>query len=276
MLPTLQCQSMSPSEGWISQSLRTNTVRVPLAWDGFLECLLNSSAMIQPYGTNIVTAEGKQWQFHVRITAPPFNEANNRLNWTETLHQSQYLSDTWARGGSSDLYLDVYSLTLKIISCAGFGLRQDSSDNPMINHDQVPIGYEMSFLEAITTVVKHIVPILLLPTKAMLYVPFLRKGAKAYIEFERYMRALINGEKDKIEANADYENIETKGNLLTAMLKVSASEAKTANKGDGGIRKTYFTDNEVLGNAFMFFLAGKSNCHEAFFTRGEQMLISVS
>ncbi|KAL8708605.1 MAG: hypothetical protein Q9220_006541 [cf. Caloplaca sp. 1 TL-2023] len=212
-------------------------------------------AMIQPYGTNIVTAEGKQWQFHVRITAPPFNEANNHLNWSETLRQAQSLSDSWGRWGSRDLHLDIYSLTLNIISCAGFGIRQDWSNDTIINHDKVPKGHTFSFLQAITTVVKYIVPILLLPTKVMLYTP-LRKGAKAYIEFEQYMRDVINGEKAKIEANAEYENTETKGNLLTAMLKVSASEAKNANKNDGGTRKTTFSDDEVLGNAFMFFLAG--------------------
>ncbi|KAL8981234.1 MAG: hypothetical protein Q9177_005635 [Variospora cf. flavescens] len=212
-------------------------------------------AMIQPYGTNIVTAEGKQWQFHVRITAPPFNEANNHLNWSETLRQAQSLSDSWGKWGSRDLRLDIYSLTLNIISCAGFGIRQDCSSDTIVNHDKVPEGYEFSFLQAITAVVRYIVPILLLPTNILLRTP-LREGARAYIEFERYMRVLINTEKEKIEANADYENRDSKGNLLTAMLKVSASEASNANKGDGGSRKTTFNDNEVLGNAFMFFLAG--------------------
>ena len=72
------------------------------------------------------------------------------------------------------------------------------------------------------------------------------------MEFEQYMRAAINEEKAKIEADATYENQEARGNLLTAMLKVSASAAKH----DGGGKKTTFTDDEVLGNAFMFFLAG--------------------
>ncbi|KAL8945489.1 MAG: hypothetical protein Q9183_008075, partial [Haloplaca sp. 2 TL-2023] len=85
----------------------------------------------------------------------------------------------------------------------------------------------------------------------MLYTPF-RTGARAYIEFEQYMRAAINDEKTKIEADSAYEKQEARGNLLTAMLKVSASEAKQ----DGGAKKTTFTDEEVLGNAFMFFLAG--------------------
>ncbi|KAI4217475.1 MAG: hypothetical protein LQ351_000070 [Letrouitia transgressa] len=212
-------------------------------------------AMIQPYGTNIVTAEGKQWQFHVRITAPPFSEANNHLNWAETLRQAQSLSDSWGRFGSRDLHLDIYALTLNIISCAGFGVRQDWSNDTIIDHDKVPEGHKLSFLKAITTVVKYIVPILLLPTWLMLWTP-LKAGAEAYIEFEDYMRALINSEKKKIDADAGYENKDTRGNLLTAMLKVSASEAKNANKNDGGTRKTTFNDDEVLGNAFMFFLAG--------------------
>lgn len=219
--------------------------------------------MLELYGPNIVTAEGKQWQFHVRITRPPFNEANNHLNWAETLRQAQSLSDSWGRWGSRDLHLDIYSLTLNVISCAGFGVRQDWSNDTILNHDKVPEGHELSLLQAITTVVHYLVPILLLPRKVMLYSP-LRKGAKAYLEFEEYMRTLINAERRKIDANADYENSDTKGNLLTAMLKVSVSEAKNANKGDDGSRKTTFTDDEVLGNAFMFFLAGKRGRHTSF------------
>ncbi|KAL9576205.1 MAG: hypothetical protein Q9212_007296, partial [Teloschistes hypoglaucus] len=212
-------------------------------------------AMIQPYGTNVVTAEGKQWQFHYRITAPPFNEANNRLNWTETLSQTQSLSDAWNKHCLRDLHLDIHSLTLNIIACAGFGLRQEWVNDTIGNHETIPDGHSMSFLQAITTVVKHIVPILLLPTRLMLYTP-LRKGAKAYLEFESYMRAVIDTEKQKVDANADYENLDSRGNLLTAMLKVSASEARDAPGDTKSMKKTTFSDDEILGNAFMFFLAG--------------------
>lgn len=214
--------------------------------------------MIQPYGTNVVTAEGKRWQFHYRITAPPFNEVNNRLNWSETLRQTQSLSDAWSRHCSRDLHLDIHSLTLNIISCAGFGLRQDWVSDTIGNDGSIPDGHGMSFLQAITTVVKYIVPILLLPTKLMLYTP-LRKGAKAYLEFENYMRAVIDAEKQKVDANTDYENLDSRGNLLTAMLKVSASEAKDALGGARSTKKTTFSDDEILGNAFMFFLAGQYN-----------------
>ncbi|KAI4198075.1 MAG: hypothetical protein LQ350_005516 [Teloschistes chrysophthalmus] len=211
--------------------------------------------MIQPYGTNVVTAEGKQWQFHYRITAPPFNEGNNRLNWSETLRQTQSLSDAWSRHCLRDLHLDIHSLTLNIISCAGFGLRQEWVNETIGNHESIPDGHSMGFLQAITTVVKHIVPILLLPTKLMLYTP-LRNGAMAYLEFERYMRAVIDTEKRKVDANADYENLDSRGNLLTAMLKVSASEARNTPGDTKPTKKTTFSDDEILGNAFMFFLAG--------------------
>lgn len=54
--------------------------------------------VIKIYGTNVVTAEGKDYNFHFRIIAPPFNESSgvNDLVWKESAHQTRQLMDSWS------------------------------------------------------------------------------------------------------------------------------------------------------------------------------------
>lgn len=208
--------------------------------------------MIEPFGPNVVTSEGDLWRFHVRVTAPPFGELNNRLVWTETFRQTDLLAAAWAEKGSGNLKDDIYSLTLNIISAAGFGRRIDWAEDMA----QAPPGYRMNFLKAITGVVTNIVAILLVPKWLLKMSPW-ASGYVSHREFERYMRELIATEKEKVSRDADYEG-GTKGNLLTAVLKASAAEESSnlaAKAGTG--KKTHFNDDEVLGNAFMFLLAGQ-------------------
>lgn len=205
--------------------------------------------MIEPYGPNVVTSEGELWRFHVRVTSPPFGEANNRLVWNETFRQTGFLVQAWAQSGSRNLKEEIYLLTLNVISAAGFGkqLSWEGSDT------QTPQGHSMSFLESLTSVVNHIAHILLLPKWFLRCSPW-KKAAYAFTEFENYMRELITAEKENLFHDAGYDS-KTKGNLLTAVLKASAIEGAGA-VSEKGTKKTYFSDDEVLGNAFMFILAG--------------------
>lgn len=205
--------------------------------------------MIEPYGPNVVTSEGDLWRFHVRVTSPPFGEPNNRLVWSETIHQTGFLIRAWARSGSRNLKEEIYLLTLNVISAAGFGkqLSWEGSDMP------TPQGHSMSFLESLTGVVNHIVLILLFPKWFLRFSPW-TKVAFAYAEFENYMRELITEEKANLFHDAGSDN-KTRGNLLTAVLKASALEG-AGPVSEKGLKKTYFSDDEVLGNAFMFILAG--------------------
>lgn len=101
------------------------------------------------------------------------------------------------------------------------------------------------------------IAILLLPKWLLRRSPW-NIAARSHDEFEMYVRELIEAEKERVFENKTVE-YSTRGNLLTAILQASVDEAaadsgpmvKTANK-------TYFSDDEVLGNAFMYLLAGKT------------------
>lgn len=203
--------------------------------------------MIEPFGPNVVSSEGNLWRFHVRITAPPFGDAANRLVWGETMRQTEFLVSSWSASGSMSLKSDIYLLGVNVMACAGFGRRIDWTDDTKA----APEGHETSLVGSIFGVVMYLPYILLLPQWLLKRSPW-KAGYTAYKEFEQYMREFIAVEKARIASGTGGES-KTKGNLLTAMLATSADEEKNMKQ---GAQRTSFTDDEVLGNIFMFFMAG--------------------
>ena len=68
------------------------------------------------------------------------------------------------------------------------------------------------------------------------------------------MREFIASEKVRIKSGGAFEE-NTKENLLTTLLATRAAEGKNSEHGASGQRCS-FTDDEVLGNIFIFFMAG--------------------
>jgi cytochrome P450 len=208
--------------------------------------------MLEPFGPNVVSVEGDAWRKHIRITVPPFGEAVNKLVWEETFRQANMLTSSWAYSGSGDLKRDIYSLTVNIMSCVGFGKPAEWTDDM----NATPAGHSITLVSAIMGVVTNLAPLLLLP-KWVLKHSSLNYIYEAYVEFEKYMNEYLNEEKQKIAMNQNYES-KVKGNLLTAVLKSSTSGMMEKDPGKPS-EKLSFTDEEVRGNVFMFLLAGMLN-----------------
>ncbi|KAL8826322.1 MAG: hypothetical protein Q9191_003873 [Dirinaria sp. TL-2023a] len=210
--------------------------------------------VLEPYGPNVATTEGKEYNFHVRITAPPFNDGSgaNDLVWKEAARQTRQLMDSWSKQGSTrDLSLDINRLTLGVISYTGFGQRLDFTDEISDAKSATPQGYKLSLLHVLHTVVTHMIKILLYPKWFMKMTP-MAGIALAHTELEKYMRAMIKSETAKLEKDAEYQSSDARGNLLNSVLRASAKEG--AGLGQG--RKHAFSEDEVLGNLFLYLLAG--------------------
>ncbi|KAK4983975.1 hypothetical protein LTR50_006885 [Elasticomyces elasticus] len=204
--------------------------------------------MLEPFGPNVVSTEGDLWRFHLRITLPPFGEVVNRLVWSETFRQTDLLASSWASVGSGSLKTDIYSLTVNVMSCVGFGKQAEWTDDA----NAVPAGHELTLVSSIFGVVNHLPHILLLPKTALKHSPW-KFAYKAYVEFKKYMHEFLAEEKAKMTSDSMYES-KVKGNVLTAVLKSNASNKKENIVGPEG--RTSLTDDEILGNVFMFLLAG--------------------
>ena len=94
--------------------------------------------VLEFFGANVNTLNGKDWERHRRITVPPFNERNSGMVWDEAGRQARMMLDDW-RSGSSDntkngevkgkvvrtTQEDCMTLALHVLIRAGFGLRYD-------------------------------------------------------------------------------------------------------------------------------------------------------
>lgn len=224
--------------------------------------------MLEPFGPNVVSTEGDLWRLHQRITVPSLGESVNRLVWTETFRQTESLVSSWLSTVSGSLKSDIYSLTINIMSCAAFGQQAEWSDTGTT----IPPGHELSLVSAVQGLVMHLPHILLLP-KGLLRFFFRDSAYQAYVEYEKYIGEFHKKEKGRLASNSEYES-SVKGNLLTAILKSNISEQK-----DNAVKgRTALTDEEILGNTFIFLLAGELDVSVAlqvhFFLQSSDMILS--
>ena len=168
------------------------------------------------------------------------------------MKQTRLLLASWAQSSSRELQLDVNGLTLAVISLAGFGKPVEWTSNSEDQTNNIPPGYKLSFLRAINDTTKYMIAILLLPNWLMSLTP-LKNAALAHSQLDKYMREMIRGEKKNISENKDHESSAARGNLLTSLMRASADEASST-KGSG--KKVAFTEDEVMGNLFIYLLAG--------------------
>ncbi|TGJ85045.1 hypothetical protein E0Z10_g3720 [Xylaria hypoxylon] len=207
--------------------------------------------ILEPYGPNVVTAEGSTYRFHLRITAPSFSESTgiNELVWQETTRQTKLLMDNWTKGLTKKLEEDVGAMTLGVISLAGFGKRVESV------HEQskdVEAGFEISFLTGLQLIARHIFAVLVFPTWFLDWTPW-AQASLAKRQLEKYLRAMIrNGSKPLAPDDSIAKGSVT---LLDSIVGTAREDAQnTQNQLKG--KRHGFTENEVMGNLFIYLLAG--------------------
>ncbi|RDL40135.1 Uncharacterized protein BP5553_00114 [Venustampulla echinocandica] len=213
--------------------------------------------ILELHGPNVATAEGAEYRFHVRITAPPLADGSgvNELVWNETMYQTRTLLCKWEEEPPNDLHEDINALTLAVISLAGFGKKLEAVKE---QSQDIPSGYRISFLKAISDTTAFLFPILVFPAWLLKITP-LAKAHIAHTQLDKYLRAMICKERVAAESRGNVKSTGPKGNLLQTVLKSSydvAQVEKQKKVGEQKTRKDGFTDDEVLGNLFIYLLAG--------------------
>jgi cytochrome P450 len=221
---------------------------------------LMKTEILEPYGPNVATAEGAEYRFHVRITAPPFSDSSgvNNVVWNETMRQTEALLNYWARVPPGAIHEHVNALTLAVISLAGFGKRLGTVRD-QANH--IPPGYNISFLRAISGTTNIMLTILVFPSWLLKISPY-AKAQLAHSQLDKYLRQMIRADRAEVENNVRGDTKELHRNLLHMLIRSSykagqeEKHQRTAQK-DGSTRKHAFTEEEVLGNLFIYLLAGE-------------------
>ncbi|KAL0257801.1 putative P450 monooxygenase [Diplodia seriata] len=222
---------------------------------------------LQLYGENVVVTEGQLWRKHRKITAPSFSEKNNRVVWDESLRQTQAILTHWTAGNDSsgslhELDADMMSLSLNLISKAGFGVRclwpheeaagQAEGQDERLTSSKPPPGHAMSYKEAMSKLMKNVIWIPIMPKWLRDIVPFEgpRTASVAYDEWGLYMKELYEMKKTHIREGQTTEGLD----LLGSVMKGAGITEKTLSGAEP--QEQVLSDSEILGNAFIFILAG--------------------
>lgn len=133
-------------------------------------------SVVEHFGPNVVTTEGSTWRDHRRVSNTSFNERSNAVVWKESIHQSGEMVKAWGRrvGNSNevmwieDVYPDVATTSLHIISRSGFGVKLLWPGEEQVD-EEVEEGYEkfsshepmgkhtMTFKESLHTMLRDFV-----------------------------------------------------------------------------------------------------------------------
>jgi cytochrome P450 len=127
------------------------------------------------FGLNVISTEGKEWRRHRRVVGAVFGERLNALVWSETVQQVRSMMKQWRDRATSkesvlagektavrvgDLGMALNRMSLNVIGKAGFGQKFSSTDD---KEAELTTGHTMSFQQAMRTVVDQMVYIILIP-----------------------------------------------------------------------------------------------------------------
>jgi cytochrome P450 len=204
------------------------------------------------FGPNIGSAEGEDWQRQRKMTAVAFNERNNKLVWEESVKQSQQMLSTWVakRGDANGVTTtteDAYLFALNVLTAAGFGKRYDF-DSPL---RVVDAGHTMSYRDCLKVILSNLFlsyAISRMGRLSFILPPAAKRVHTAFVEFNEYMRDLAR----QLRTSDTQDDGMVAANLMSILIRASETEP-------GGTQeksRNSLTDQEFMGNLFVFNLAG--------------------
>ncbi|KAI0199810.1 cytochrome P450 [Astrocystis sublimbata] len=215
------------------------------------------------FGRNVVTTEGAIWRMHRKVTSASFNEKNSALVFKAAIDQAQGMTDYWRKsqkdGNFHTVEHDTMSLALNIISYVGFGLRLSwpgqplpaDADSKMTKYAsfEPPAGHTLTFSESIGGILEHLLPLLLTPTVVLNHLPMrvLKEAKNAKQNYDAYMQEFLQEKVQDVRRGDKDIGMDIMGSLVATSYQ---------DKQDGAKAGVQLDDSEIIGNAFIMFLAG--------------------
>jgi cytochrome P450 len=214
-------------------------------------------SLFNTFGNNVLGANGDDWQRHRRLINLAFQEPNHKLVWAEGRSQALNMRKSWL-GNKETTTLDVVQndsvvLAMHVLSAAAFGKEQSFESGVR----EVPAGHLRSLAETLSFMLYHTIETFLfhqvdLPNYILPKTIATVKECVA--DFNLYLREAIAFTRGLVQGGATTQAPE----LTTTLIKANEA-AKREQKGLGSApvgKPTYLTDDELLGNMFVFNLAG--------------------
>lgn len=231
--------------------------------------------MLEIFGHNVVTANGKVWERHRKVTIPPFNERVSETVWDESARQAEGARRKWfgasqaaeaedggARGVRSTQE-DTTRIAFNVLSAAGFGLAFDFDDvaaQSGLSEADRQAGHRMSYRDALFFMLNDIISLFIFTVGRMYGWPVFAMWGKvkamgvARDEYARYMREMLQKEREEIRAGVSATG--AKENLMSVLVRNSDQGSDDAAVSKISKTGPVMTDDEILGNLFVYNLAG--------------------
>ncbi|KAI5452820.1 hypothetical protein NCC49_000565 [Naganishia albida] len=208
--------------------------------------------ILKVFGSNVVVTEGEEWRRHRKIVAAGFSEKVFELVWNTSswITFELFKSEGWAAlsPGEGMNVLNIPDITLRVtlavLSTASFGAPLSWKQDPKESRG---VGHEMSFVEAISEVSENIFWLLAMP-KFVYKLPIrkIQRVGQADRELRSYMHDMIRSRREEIR----HGEFSAKDDLFNVLVAASMQEESDGKNGGG------LTDEELVGNIFIFALAG--------------------
>lgn len=224
---------------------------------------------ISLFGDNVIATEGQLWRHHRKITSAPFTENNNHLVWQECLHQSKAMLMGWMRKDGTqkssstidDLQEATLQLSLHIISKAGFGSRLLWRHEEMEQHGRImpaPEGHSLTYKDALMGLVDNLIVVMIFPRWLLSRSPWkgIKDANETFVEWGKYMNDMYQEKKAEMVSGEKREGMDLMGALVHGAGITAESLGTNDVEKKPSDSKQMLSDDEILGNAWAFILAG--------------------
>ncbi|RVD87637.1 uncharacterized protein DFL_001857 [Arthrobotrys flagrans] len=219
--------------------------------------------LLNRFGPNVLSTDGEVWARHRKLVASTLNEKISKVVFDQSIILAEGMvseifenSDPGSDCAETNRIFDlVKKLAITILANAGMGGNQAWKD-PTVK--KVKPGFKLTYIEAVKAVIGNLVAAAILPRWfTSWYPPFLpgydtmRLLSYAVGEFRDHTADLINEERQR---SAEREGV-ARNNILSMLLNASKEEEKITS-GTGTNNRTFLSDEEIMGNIFIFTSAG--------------------
>lgn len=210
------------------------------------------------FGPTVISVNGEDWQRHRRIVNPAFREQNNKLVWDESARQARQMMKVV--DASSDkvrtmlnVRNDCVLIAMHVLSAAGFGHVHDFDGG----FRQISEGHTTSLAESLKFLLQNILFGILFKNVVMfrwIFPSLYRQVNDMTREFTQYMKEIIAYNRAITQGGGNSNGADIVSALVEAD-EAAKREHNSTSKGISG-KPMYLTDAELLGDLYIFNLAG--------------------
>ncbi|KAJ5624107.1 hypothetical protein N7510_000416 [Penicillium lagena] len=197
-------------------------------------------------GSNVLQANGDDWQRQRRIVAPNLNERISEAVWNESCEQAQEMLDYLSKRPGSQTLSGLRCLAINVLGQAGYGQAQPWLPELPI-HSKEELNGRAGYFSAMSLITDMLPYAALLPHKLlrMSFMPLARQALGRHLEkINQYTKDMLDDERKA----AKYES-GPRNNFLNSLVQFSdqGTDTKPA---------LTMSEDEISGNLFIFSVAG--------------------